>query len=132
ANGDRLMPDPMLVGRDASRIEAIARQHGLARWSTDLDAALANPDDEIFFDAGATLMRAGLVERAIAAGKHVYCEKPTANDLDAAVRLASLARQSGRRHGVVQDKLFLPGLIKLRMLRDSGFFGQILSVRGEF
>lgn len=131
-NGDRLVVDPIIVGRDRDKIEALARKHNIARWGTDLDAALANPEDTVFFDAGTTLMRAGLLERALAAGKHVYCEKPTSDDLDVAVKLAKTARASGLKHGVVQDKLFLPGLMKLKMLRDSGFFGQILSVRGEF
>lgn len=132
SNGDRLVVDPIIVGRDRDKIEALARKHDIARWGTDLDAALANPDDTIFFDAGTTLMRAGLLERALAAGKHVYCEKPTSDDLEVAVNLAKTARASGLKHGVVQDKLFLPGLQKLKMLRDSGFFGKILSVRGEF
>ncbi len=131
-NGDRLVVDPIIVGRDKDKIEALAKKHNIARWGTDLDAALANPDDTIFFDAGTTLMRAGLLERALAAGKHVYCEKPTSDDLDVAVNLAKTARASGLKHGVVQDKLFLPGLMKIKMLRDSGFFGKILSVRGEF
>ncbi|MBE7733441.1 Gfo/Idh/MocA family protein [Devosia faecipullorum] len=132
SNGDRLVVDPIIVGRDRDKIEALAKKHNIVRWGTDLDAALANPDDTIFFDAGTTLMRAGLLERALAAGKHVYCEKPTSDDLDIAVNLAKTARASGLKHGVVQDKLFLPGLQKLKMLRDSGFFGKILSVRGEF
>jgi len=132
ANGDRLVVDPIIVGRDRDKIEALAKKHNIARWGTDLDAAFANPDDTIFFDAGTTLMRAGLLERALAAGKHVYCEKPTSDDLEVALNLAKTARASGLKHGVVQDKLFLPGLMKLKMLRDSGFFGQILSVRGEF
>lgn len=131
-NGDRLVPDPILVGRNADRVRAVAERHGVARWSDDLDAALANPDDTVFFDAGTTQMRAQLLERALAAGKHVYCEKPTSDDLDVAVKLARTARASGLKHGVVQDKLFLPGLMKLAMLRDAGFFGKILSVRGEF
>ncbi|ODT48305.1 MAG: oxidoreductase [Pelagibacterium sp. SCN 63-126] len=131
-NGDRLVVDPIIVGRDKDKIEALARKHNIARWGTDLDAALANPEDTIFFDAGTTLMRAGLLERALAAGKHVYCEKPTSDDLEIAVNLAKTARASGLKHGVVQDKLFLPGLMKIKMLRDSGFFGKILSVRGEF
>lgn len=131
-NGDRLVVDPMIVGRDADKIERLAKKHNIARWGSDLDAALANPDDTVFFDAGTTLMRAGLLEKALAAGKHVYCEKPTSDDLGVAVNLAKTARASGLKHGVVQDKLFLPGLMKLKMLRDSGFFGDILSVRGEF
>lgn len=132
ANGDRLVVDPIIVGRDADKIERLAKKHNIARWGSDLDAALANPDDTIFFDAGTTLMRAGLLEKALAAGKHVYCEKPTSDDLDVAVNLAKTARASGLKHGVVQDKLFLPGLMKIKMLKDSGFFGDILSVRGEF
>jgi len=131
-NGDRLVVDPIIVGRNADKMEALAKKHNIARWSDDLDAALANPDDAIFFDAGTTLMRAGLLEKALAAGKHVYCEKPTSDDLDVAVNLAKTARASGLKHGVVQDKLFLPGLMKIKMLKDSGFFGDILSVRGEF
>jgi predicted dehydrogenase len=131
-NGDRLILDPILVGRNADRVRAVAERHGVTRWSDDLDAALANPDDTVFFDAGTTQMRAPLLERALAAGKHVYCEKPTSDDLETAVKLARTARASGLKHGVVQDKLFLPGLMKLAMLRDSGFFGRILSVRGEF
>lgn len=131
-NGDRLVPDPILVGRDADKLRRVAEKHDVARWSTDLGAALADPDDTIFFDAGTTQMRAGLIGRAIDAGKHVYCEKPVSDDLASAVALAKKAKAAGIRHGVVQDKLFLPGLLKLRMLRDSGFFGRLLSVRGEF
>lgn len=132
SNGDRLVVDPIIVGRDRDKIERLAKKHDIARWGTDLDAALTNPDDTVFFDAGTTLMRAGLLEKALAAGKHVYCEKPTSDDLEVAVNLAKTARASGLKHGVVQDKLFLPGLMKIKMLRDSGFFGDILSVRGEF
>jgi predicted dehydrogenase len=132
SNGDRLVVDPIIVGRDGDKIERLAKKHNIARWGTDIDAALANPEDTVFFDAGTTLMRASLLERALDAGKHVYCEKPISDDLDIAVALAKKARNSGLKHGVVQDKLFLPGLLKLKMLRDSGFFGKILSVRGEF
>ncbi len=132
ADGRRLQVDPIIVGRNAEKMEALARQHGIERWSTDLDKALANPDDTIFFDAGTTLMRAELLTKALDAGKHVYCEKPISDDLGVAVALARKARGSGLKHGVVQDKLFLPGLQKLRILRDSGFFGRMLSVRCEF
>jgi len=132
SNGDRLVPDPILVGRSADKIEALARANGIDRWTTDLDAALADPDDTVFFDAATTQMRADLLGRAIDAGKHVYCEKPLSDTLDKAVKLARKAKAAGVKHGVVQDKLFLPGLRKLAMLRDSGFFGRILSVRGEF
>jgi predicted dehydrogenase len=111
---------------------ALAAQHGGLRWSTDLDAALADPKDTVFFDAATTQMRPGLVLKAIRAGKHVYCEKPSATNLPEAMQIWRAAEAAGVRHGVVQDKLWLPGLLKLKMLIDSGFFGQILSVRGEF
>ena len=132
SNGERVMPDPVLVGRNATRLEEIARKYGIERWTTDLEGALADPDDSIFFDAATTQMRAELISKALDAGKHVYCEKPISDDLDAAVALARKAKASGLKNGVVQDKLFLPGLRKIAMLRDSGFFGKILSVRGEF
>jgi predicted dehydrogenase len=132
ADGERVMPDPILVGRNADKVKAIADQHGVGRWTTDLDAALANPDDTVFFDSATTQMRADLLTRAITRGKHVYCEKPVADTLDKALAVARLARERGIKHGVVQDKLFLPGLRKLRRLRDAGFFGRLFAVRGEF
>jgi predicted dehydrogenase len=131
-SGDRVVPDPILVGRNESKLRDIAAAHGLTRVSTDLDACLANPADEIYFDATVTSLRVDHVRRAIVAGKHVYCEKPLAATTDKALELASLASRRGVRHGVVQDKLFLPGLRKLKRLVDGGFFGRILSVRGEF
>jgi predicted dehydrogenase len=131
-NGDRAMPDPILVGRNADKLAEIAKLHHIERHTTDLDAALANPQDAIFFDSGSTQMRVDLLTRAIAAGKHIYCEKPISETLDEALGVARLAKARGIKHGVVQDKLFLPGLRKLRMLREAGFFGRILSVRGEF
>lgn len=129
---ERLLPDPILVGRNEKKLRALAEAHGLERWSTDLDACLANPDDTVYFDAQITSRRVESVSAAIRAGKHVYCEKPTADTLAGAVELARLAQEAGIKHGVVQDKLFLPGMIKLKRLVDSGFFGRILSVRGEF
>ena len=126
------MPDPIVIGRNADKVRNLANRLGVARWSTDLDAALSNPDDRLFFDAASTQLRAGLLRRAIDAGKHVYCEKPVAETLDAALESARHAVKSGVKHGIVHDKLSLPGLMRLRMLRDSGFFGRILSVRGEF
>jgi len=131
-NGDRLMPDPIIVGRNREKLEALAKQHGLERLGTDLEAALAAPRDEVFFDAGTTQMRASLLRKAIAAGKAVYCEKPTADNLEDALDLARLAKQAGVKNGAVQDKLFLPRLRKLKMAIDSGFLGKLLSVRGEF
>jgi len=132
SNGDRVMPDPILIGRNAEKIEALAKAHGVARWSTDLAKALTDRDDTVFFDAATTQMRPALLTQAIEAGKHVYCEKPVATHLDAALALVRKANAKGIKHGVVQDKLFLPGLMKLKMLVDSGFFGRLLSVRGEF
>ena len=136
ANGDKVMPDPILIGRDADKVQTLAKAHGIERWGTDLDAALANPDDTVFFDAGTTQMRPSLLAKAIRAGKHVYCEKPIATNLNEAVEIARLAQEAnkatGLKHGAVQDKLFLPGLRKLDMLRRSGFFGKMLSVRIEF
>jgi predicted dehydrogenase len=132
ADGSRLLPDPILVGRNPTKLDQIAREHNVTRWTTDLRAALANPDDAIYFDAQLTNLRAPSVELAIAAGKHIYCEKPLAGDLASALRLAAHARAASVKHGVVQDKLFLPGMRKLKRLVDSGFFGRILSVRGEF
>ncbi len=131
-NGDRVMPDPILIGRNADKIEALAKAHGVARWGTDVTAALANPDDTVFFDAATTQMRPALLTQAMHAGKHIYCEKPVATNLEEAVALFKLAQAKGIKHGVVQDKLFLPGLLKLKMLIDAGFFGRLLSVRGEF
>lgn len=131
-NGTRLLPDPILVGRSAGKLEALARAHGIERWTTDLGKALRNPADTLFFDAASTKLRPKLLKRAIAAGKHVYCEKPVATTLAEALDLYRAARKARIKHGVVQDKLWLPGLLKLKMLRDTGFFGRILSVRGEF
>jgi predicted dehydrogenase len=132
SDGSRVMPDPILVGRNPDKISALAQQYGVTRWATDLDKTLLNPEDEIFFDAGTTQMRPHLLEKAIKAGKHVYCEKPIATDLAQAIRVCKLAKEAGVKNGVVQDKLFLPGLLKLQMLRDSGFFGRMIAVRGEF
>jgi len=131
-DGGRVVPDPILVGRNESKLWDVARAHGIERVSTDLDACLANPADSVYFDATLTSLRADNVRRAIAAGKHVYCEKPLAATLAEALDLARRAEQRGVKHGVVQDKLFLPGIRKLKRLVDRGFFGRILSVRGEF
>ena len=131
-SGERLMPDPILVGRNAAKLEALAKQHGLVRWSTDLDGCLESKRDEIFFDAASTQLRPQLLTKAIRAGKHVYCEKPIGTTLKESLALYKAAKKARIKHGVVQDKLWLPGLLKLKKLRDEGFFGKILSVRGEF
>ena len=132
SDGTRLVPDPIIVGRNADKVEALARAHGVERVTTDLDAALANPDDTIFFDAASTQMRPGLLRRAVDACKHVYSEKPVSESLEDAVAIARHAKAKGVKNGIVHDKLDLPGLIKLKRLRDLGFFGRILSVKGEF
>ncbi len=127
-NGDRMVPKPMLVGRDAARLAGLAAANGGLHWTTDLDAALAGPA-QVFMDCSATGGRAARARQAIAAGKHLLLEKPTAPSVEEALELGRLATQAGVKHGVIQDKLFLPGFAKLRFLRDSGFFGQILGVR---
>ena len=131
-DGTRLMPDPLLVGRNPGKLESLATEHGIERWTTDLGRALESREDEIFFDAASTKLRPRLLRQAIKAGKHVYCEKPVATTVAEAIGLVKAAKKAKVKHGVVQDKLWLPGLLKLTKLRDSGFFGRILSVRGEF
>ena len=132
ADGTAIYPEPILVGRSEERLRAIAERHGLQRWSTNLDQVLGDPDLEVYFDTQVTSAREPSLAQAIAAGKHVYTEKPVAASLDGALRLAAAAREAGITNGVVQDKLFLPGMIKLRRLVRAGFFGRILSARLEF
>jgi predicted dehydrogenase len=132
ADGTVLWPEPVLVGRNPERLRAIAERHGLERWTTSLDTALADPDLTVYFDAQVTGAREAAVTAAIAAGKHVYTEKPVADSLDGALRLVRAACDAKLVHGVVADKLFLPGLRKLRRLVEGGFFGRILSVRIDF
>lgn len=127
-----ITPRPILTGRNAEKLKALAKEHGGLTWTTDLDAALADPKYEVFFDASGTLQRSGFVERAVKAKKAIYCEKPTATTTAEALRLAKLCEDAGLKNGVVQDKLWLPGIRKLRALRDQNFFGKILSVRGDF
>jgi predicted dehydrogenase len=132
-----LMPDPILTGRSASKLQALSDRFSAEAGaklpiSTDLDACLADPKYEIFFDASGTLQRAGFIEKAVKAKKAIYCEKPTAVTTNEAIRLAGVCEKGGVKNGVVQDKLWLPGLRKFQMLKDQGFFGKILSVRGEF
>lgn len=130
--GEVILPDPILVGRQEHKLKKLAAEHGISRWSTDLEACLAESYNEIYFDSQTTVLRAESIKQAIAAGKHIYCEKPTATNLENSIELARLAREAGVKNGVVQDKLFLPGILKLKRLIDSGFFGRILSVRMEF
>ncbi len=127
-----IMPDPILVGRNANKLEELCKLSGLQKMTTDVDAALANPHNIIYFDAQVTGRRAEAVTKAVKAGKHIYCEKPIAADTATALELYKLCKDAGVKHGVVQDKLWLPGIIKLKRLIQNGFFGQIISVRGEF
>ena len=131
-SGDRLVPEPMLLGRNPAKLAALASAHGGLKWSTDRDASLADPDIAIYFDASATGGRPERAGAALNAGKHVYLEKPIAETLTEALALARRAHRAGLKSGVVQDKLFLPGLRKLRKLYDAGFFGRVLSVRLDF
>ena len=132
ANGNRVQVEPMLVGRSLPKLAELAEKHGITHVTDDLDAALANPDFPIYSDFLVTPARVKAIKTAIAAGKHVYTEKPTAESFVDALELARLARAAGVKNGVVHDKLYLPGFLKLRRLIDSGFFGRVLSVRGEF
>jgi predicted dehydrogenase len=131
-DGTAIFPEPVLVGRSEERLRQIAERHGIGRWTTSLDDVLSDPGIDVYFDAQVTSAREASLGRAIAAGKHVYVEKPVAGSLDGALRLARAAHAAGLVHGVVQDKLFLPGVIKLRRLINDGFFGRVLSVRLEF
>ncbi|MCC5928619.1 MAG: Gfo/Idh/MocA family oxidoreductase [Cyclobacteriaceae bacterium] len=129
---ERIMPDPVLVGRNAAKLEVLAQKSGCTKFTTNLDEVMNDPHYSIYFDAQTTGRRADAVKQAIALGKHIYCEKPVSTDTETALELYKLCEQKGVKHGVVQDKLWLPGLLKVKRLIENGFFGQILSVRGEF
>lgn len=132
SSSETIMPDPILVGRDAAKLEKLCAQSGVKKMSTNLDEVLSDKDYEVYFDAQVTGQRAIAVKKAIAAGKHIYCEKPVAVDTKTALELYDLATKAKIKNGVVQDKLWLPGIMKLKRLIQQGFFGKILSVRGEF
>ncbi|MBV9199176.1 MAG: Gfo/Idh/MocA family oxidoreductase [Alphaproteobacteria bacterium] len=132
ANGDRLVPEPILLGRNREKLAALAAANGGLEWSTDRDVCLADPDIAVYFDASATGGRPARIAAALDAGKHFYVEKPLAETLADALDLARRAERAGLKNGVVQDKLFLPGLVKLRKLYETGFFGRVLSVRLDF
>ena len=129
---EAILPEPILVGRNAVKLEALSMQAGGLPFTTDLDGALADPKYTLYFDAQTTDRRAECVTKAIQSGKNIYCEKPTAESFAAAYHLYCKAKDAGIKHGVVQDKLWLPGMLKLKLLQETGFFGEILSVRGEF
>ena len=131
-DGSRVMPDPILTGRSEEKLRALAEKYGVEKYSTDLDAVLADDAYSVFFDASGTPYRVDFLERAIAAGKHIYCEKPIAVEPAEAMRVAGVAEAAGVKNGTVQDKLWLPGIQAFKKLKEEGFFGEILSVRGEF
>ncbi|TDE92834.1 Gfo/Idh/MocA family oxidoreductase [Occultella glacieicola] len=131
-DGRRIVVDPILVGRNAAKVEHLAKQYGVERWTTNLSEALAGDEDTIYFDAQTTNRRFDAIAEAIGAGKHIFCEKPTATSLADALELARLAKEAGVVSGVVQDKLFLPGVRKLKRLIDGGFFGELISLRLNF
>jgi predicted dehydrogenase len=131
-DSEYIMPDPVLVGRNEIKLRKLCEMSGVKKWTTDLDSVLHDPAYHIYFDAQTTGRRADAVKQAARAGKHVYCEKPVATDTQTALELYNVCREAGVKHGVVQDKLWLPGLLKLKRLMETGFFGKILSVRGEF
>jgi len=130
--GEIIMPDPILVGRDIHKLEKLSQLSGVKKMTTNVDEALADPHNIIYFDSQTTGRRAEGVRKAVKAGKHVYCEKPIAIDTKTALELYELCKAAGLKNGVVQDKLWLPGIMKLKRLIQNGFFGEILSVRGEF
>jgi predicted dehydrogenase len=132
APGEIIMPDPILVGRDTNKLEKLCAMSGIKKMTTDLTKALSDSNNIIYFDAQTTGRRADAVREAVKAGKHIYCEKPTAVSTEIALELYELCQKAGLKNGVVQDKLWLPGIMKLKRLIQQGFFGEILSVRGEF
>ncbi len=132
SDSEYIMPDPVLVGRNENKLRKIAEMAGVEKWTTDLDSVMNDPYYQVYFDAQTTGRRADAVKQAAKAGKHVYCEKPVATDTATALELYMVCEEAGVKHGVVQDKLWLPGLLKLKRLMENGFFGKILSVRGEF
>ena len=130
--GEVIMPDPILVGRNPAKLKTLCDLAGIEKWSTDLDACLGESNYHIYFDAQTTGLRVQSIRKAITAGKHIYCEKPTATDTETALELYKFCQDAGLKNGVVQDKLWLPGIIKLKRLVENEFFGKILAVRGEF
>jgi predicted dehydrogenase len=130
--GEILMPDPLLLGRNRGKLEELAQETGISRVSTDLEAALADKDYLVYFDSMVTGLRVENIKKAARAGKHIYCEKPAATDTRSALELYRVCKDAGVKHGVVMDKLWIPGILKLKKLLENGFFGRILSIRGNF
>ena len=132
SENETIIPDPVLVGRNEAKLKALSELSGVQKYSTDLEQVLKDPGYSIYFDAQTTGRRAEAVKQAASAGKHIYCEKPSASDFKSAMEIYEHCERSGVKHGVVQDKLWLPGILKLKRLMQKDFFGRILSVRGEF
>ena len=130
--GEKILPKLLLVGRNEEKLSMLATEHGGLDWTTDLDAALENAAYPVFFDAAATHLRVGVLKRAIAAGKHIYTEKPVAPSVEEGMELLRAAEIKGLKHGAVEDKLFLPGFLKLRRVLESGFLGRIISFQIQF
>jgi len=132
SSSETIIPNPVLVGRDENKLKKLCSLSGIDKMTTTLDSVLKDPSYSVYFDAQVTGRRADAVKKAIMAGKHIYCEKPVAVSANSAMELYELCKKAGLKNGVVQDKLWLPGIIKLKRLIQQGFFGRILSVRGEF
>jgi predicted dehydrogenase len=132
SSGERIMPEPILVGRDARKLEVIGKEFGFAKQTTDLKTALEDSQASIYFDALVPLERPNAIRQALAAGKHVYAEKPLAMNFETAHELARIAQATNLKHGLVQNMLFQPGPRKLEQLIRSGFFGRILSAKIDF
>jgi predicted dehydrogenase len=129
---ETIMPDPILVGRSPEKLAQLCKITGIEKMTTNVEEALADNYNSIYFDAQITGHRHSSVKRAIELGKHIYCEKPSGTTSAEALDLYHLAQKAGVKHGVVQDKLWLPGLRKIKRLIENDFFGDILSIRGEF
>ena len=132
SDNEIIMPDLVLVGRNENKLKKLAERTQVERWTTNLDEVLKEDQYHIYFDAQTTGRRADAIKKAVAAGKHIYCEKPIATSTQVALELYQLCEKASLKHGVVQDKLWLPGMLKLKRLIENDFFGDILSVRGDF
>ena len=132
AGPDRIVPRLLLLGRDRDALAGLAQSYGIDDWTTDLDAALARPDFPVFFDAAATTQRVSALRKAVAAGKHIYSEKPVAPSLAEGRALLHAAQARGLKAGAVEDKINLPGLQKLLALSQSGYFGRVTGFRLDF
>lgn len=132
SDSEFILPEPVLVGRNEIKLKQLSKMSGVEKWTTDLDSVLNDPTYSVYFDAQTTGRRADAIKKAAKAGKHIYSEKPVATNTETAMELYRVCEEAGVKHGVVQDKLWLPGLVKLKRLMENGFFGKILSVRGEF